>query len=627
MQQQQEIVQIPITDATTITVPTTELIDDDQVFNEFITDSDDDHVEEDFTFKDLKPSNIALTDYKIRNDLIRLSKDDLLKLFNLVKDPCLEYKRDIKNAMQSSPYKEDFVLNVLEEWDPELLVRYEDFRSRKTNGWLFDILYAIHTYGKTEVPKLIIGKYFPNHDPNFGEPRSVTNIIRPFSDLREREYRMTKGKGVLVGAFMNDLRNSCAFINSGVPMIVILEEKDSVTFISRQEFRQKLKEIKLQEIQISNRKKITVTGWDIYDCFQNSNLITYKSMRFYSEDPEVFSFFQGFQLPLHRQLLESQLEIIKPFLDHVKNVICNKNTELYRYLIRWLAYIVQNPETKIGTALVITGEPGTGKNTFTDTICKIFGPYANDNAKLDSFMGTFNSSILYKRLVVCNEVRSFQCNKNYDHDALKTLITEKTLDVHKKFIDVQHLENVTDFIFLSNNYAPVKIEENDRRFVVIETSTEFMNNADYFRHLYFFLTHRNFYSYLFSYLKTFTIEHNWNPHKIPLTDARRRLIEYSKPYCWHFIKENYDLFSKGITRNDAFEIYRNWCKKNNYQLGTMQEFKLGISRFCDEKRPWKSSNGERPILYKFKKGKELEFSTTFNIEEFDDDDDKQFNEG
>lgn len=98
---------------------------------------------------------------------------------------------------------------------------------------------------------------------------------------------------------MYDLRNSAAFINSGTPVIVIHDEEDNMTFISRQEFKQRLQEIRIQEIEISKKKKITVTGRDVYNCFQNSDLITYKSMRYYSEDPEIFSFFKDFSLPLY----------------------------------------------------------------------------------------------------------------------------------------------------------------------------------------------------------------------------------------------------------------------------------------------------------------------------------------
>lgn len=55
-------------------------------------------------------------------------------------------------------------------------------------------------------------------------------------------------------------------------------------------------------------------------------------------------------------------------------------------------------------------------------------------------------------------------------DLLKTLRTEDTILINLKFRDLMSIKNVSNFIFLSNNFAPVKIESGDRRFAVFRVS-------------------------------------------------------------------------------------------------------------------------------------------------------------
>jgi hypothetical protein len=49
------------------------------------------------------------------------------------------------------------------------------------------------------------------------------------------------------------------------------------------------------------------------------------------------------------------------YWQHVKEVICSGHEESYRYVRRWMAAVVQKPKL-LGTALVLRGLQGTGKN-------------------------------------------------------------------------------------------------------------------------------------------------------------------------------------------------------------------------------------------------------------------------
>ncbi len=49
--------------------------------------------------------------------------------------------------------------------------------------------------------------------------------------------------------------------------------------------------------------------------------------------------------------------------------------ELANWVIRWLAYPIQNPGAKMRTALIFHGQQGTGKNLFFESIMGIYGEY------------------------------------------------------------------------------------------------------------------------------------------------------------------------------------------------------------------------------------------------------------
>lgn len=77
------------------------------------------------------------------------------------------------------------------------------------------------------------------------------------------------------------------------------------------------------------------------------------------------------------------------YLQHLFEVICSKNQKSYDYVLRWLAYVVQFPD-QVHTALVITGEPGVGKNTFIDPLASIFGPHFIKLSNIHELFHKFN---------------------------------------------------------------------------------------------------------------------------------------------------------------------------------------------------------------------------------------------
>ena len=141
-----------------------------------------------------------------------------------------------------------------------------------------------------------------------------------------------------------------------------------------------------------------------------NNLIRYRIINFHPYSPNVnppktnfFNLFLGF---LAKPAKEINTKIMNPILWHVKYVICNGNEELNKYIWNWWAFLVQRPEKKPRSILVLKSAlQQCGKNIITDFIGdKVLGPnlhYATSD--LGKILGKFNSLIQGKKLVVMNE--------------------------------------------------------------------------------------------------------------------------------------------------------------------------------------------------------------------------------
>ena len=176
---------------------------------------------------------------------------------------------------------------------------------------------------------------------------------------------------------------------------------------------------------------------------------------FYSKSEFVLSLFTGFTFPKRDEV---NINKICLFLSHIKNIIANDNEVLYKYILSWIAFIVQNPGKKTNTCLIILGEEGTGKTMFTTVVCKLFGNYALSNiASIDDVVGQFNSVTENKMIVVLNEVNAAEntANKKAIHNKLKTLITEDINIINRKGIDQYETENVSNYIICSNEFNPI----------------------------------------------------------------------------------------------------------------------------------------------------------------------------
>jgi len=142
--------------------------------------------------------------------------------------------------------------------------------------------------------------------------------------------------------------------------------------------------------------------------------------------------------------------------------------KLYDWTLRWCAYPIQHPGAKMKTALVVHGPQGTGKNLFFEAALKaIYGPYGRviDQHAVEDKFNDWASKMLY---MIADEVVA-RTEIYHLKNRLKGFITSDTIRINPKGLPAHDERNHVNIVFLSNEHAPVALDEDDRRHCVIRT--------------------------------------------------------------------------------------------------------------------------------------------------------------
>jgi hypothetical protein len=191
--------------------------------------------------------------------------------------------------------------------------------------------------------------------------------------------------------------------------------------------------------------------------------------------PDVFNLWRGFGVeptagdwPLLRQ--------------HILDVVCDGKQEHFDYLVGWCAYCVQHPEKQAEVAVVLRGEKGTGKGTFAQVMIEIFNHHALHVSNSRHVSGNFNAHLVDVLLLFLDE--AFWAGDKQGEGTLKALITEKTIPIEPKGIDLFTVPNRLKILMASNADWVVPASADERRYFVLDVSNKKQGDYDYFEELH-----------------------------------------------------------------------------------------------------------------------------------------------
>lgn len=166
------------------------------------------------------------------------------------------------------------------------------------------------------------------------------------------------------------------------------------------------------------------------------------------------------------------------FLDHLRDVVCAGSERDFKWLVAWLAHIVQRPEEKPGTAVVLRGEKGAGK----DTVGRYFGMLCPRNrvsiTQPEHLTGRFNGHLANGLLLHMEE--GFWAGDHAAESVLKNLITGDRIQLERKGVDPVEMPHFARLLITSNAEWVVPATAGERRFFVLDVSADRARDTAYF---------------------------------------------------------------------------------------------------------------------------------------------------
>lgn len=159
---------------------------------------------------------------------------------------------------------------------------------------------------------------------------------------------------------------------------------------------------------------------------------------------------------------------IKPFLQLVDHLFQGAEPEAKDWFLKWCAYPLQNPGTKMFSSVLLHGvKHGTGKSFIGYTLGKIYGDNFSEINQTD-LHNHFNEWCEGKQFVMGDDVTG--SNKRADADFLKKLITQKNIRVNGKYVPTYVVPDLINYFFTANHPDAFFLEDDDRRHFIHEVT-------------------------------------------------------------------------------------------------------------------------------------------------------------
>lgn len=225
---------------------------------------------------------------------------------------------------------------------------------------------------------------------------------------------------------------------------------------------------------------------------------------------------------------------VEVFKRHIlEHLIADKrDAELF---MSWLAHQVQKTGEKVGWACVLQGTQGDGKSSIAYIMRHVLG---TSNLRIignKTIQGNFANWVSGYSLGVIEELNINNKNGHAIINDLKQYITNPIVEMEKKGRDAESVLHFSNYLFLTNEEFPLRVDDNDRRFFMIKSRFQDMKtlkqfveeNPSYYEDLAFVVQNPvEFAGAIRKYLSEYPLSEEFLSSKhAPFNEAKLRLIQ------------------------------------------------------------------------------------------------------
>lgn len=239
-----------------------------------------------------------------------------------------------------------------------------------------------------------------------------------------------------------------------------------------------------------------------------------------------------------------------------------KAAEIFKWLLCWMAYPLQNPGAKMSSAVIMHGPQGTGKSLVFQTLAKIYGEYStvlNQRGLEDKFNSDWSDSKLF---ILAEEVVT-RAEMWHIKNELKELVTGEWIRINPKNIAAYRQRNRVNICYLSNENQPLPIDNDDRRHLVVYTPPPL---AESHYDAAFIEAENGGIEALYHYLLEIDLAGFHPKKRPPMTEAKRDLMALSSPseirFATAWVMGDLPYPVMPCRSDDLYAAYLKWCKQN-----------------------------------------------------------------
>jgi hypothetical protein len=193
------------------------------------------------------------------------------------------------------------------------------------------------------------------------------------------------------------------------------------------------------------------------------------------------------------------------------------------HVLNWLAWMLQNKGLKPKHALLIAGKvQGTGKSFISEVMMRLLGKGNFATLTEDDIDSSFNEWAERSKLIVIEELQAL--DRGAVKKRLHHLITQEALRLNDKNEKRYQIENCFGIIANTNHEAAIKLENDERRWLVVRTMSK-PKPAAYYDKLYGLLADDKALAAIYAELLARDCGGYNGQGRAPMTDDKADMVE------------------------------------------------------------------------------------------------------
>lgn len=287
------------------------------------------------------------------------------------------------------------------------------------------------------------------------------------------------------------------------------------------------------------------------------------------DDTDNFNLWTDWNVNTWRDDVEDDdTEAVEYYKKHLLS-LCNGEENIAEAMNLWVAHMFKYPKNKSFVPIFV-GKQGAGKDMWIDWITKLIGSEKKfESVKPDKDVwGDFNPMMKSSFLVHLSEFG--RKNTQEYVGMIKSITTSGRILINEKNKGQYMVNSYHRFLGASNFNEPIPIEADNRRYMIIMTSSENIGDMEYFKKGHSFTSSERSLKSIYKYIMSFDPPSNLNYHMVDDSEYMRYIKSVSVPVEEEWLRDFIKL--KGVVgedkvykykASDLYSEYKRWSKDAN----------------------------------------------------------------